>query len=273
MEEFKRICPKCKKEITHKHYVSYRFSLKKNKPCSRCANKERANRPEERKKNSERQKGKRTGKNNPFYGKTHTAETRRIIKEKRKKQIIPSGENHPLYGKKLEEIVGIEKAVEIKRNKSVIYTGDGNPMYGKPSPQGSGNGWSGWYNGWFFRSILELSYMIKVIDRYSMEWKSGEKSEYRISYIDRNGVSRNYFPDFIINNKYMVEIKPKSLINTPSVFEKAKAGIKYCNEHGMIYKITNVPSLTDKQLCDLIESNQVKLTERYKQKYDESYAN
>ena len=33
-------------------------------------------------------------------------------------------------------------------------------MYGRFSPRGSGNGWSGWYKEWYFRSLLELSYMI-----------------------------------------------------------------------------------------------------------------
>ena len=273
MKEYIRNCPKCNKEIIHIHYVSYRVSIKNNKMCSKCANIERANRPEEKIKNSERQLGTRTGVDNPFYGKNHTTETKTKIKKARQKQIIPKGYSNPLFGKKLEEIVGNEKANDIKTKKSISYTGKGNPMYGKPSPNGSGNGWSGWYNGWFFRSILELSYMIKVIDRYNIKWESGEKKEYKIKYIDKNGTPRNYFSDFIIAKKYIIEIKPNKLKNTISVLEKRNAAIEYSNKLNMKYKITNVPPLTDTELKELIDTNKIQLTERYIKKYKEKYAN
>ena len=83
-------------------------------------------------------------------------------------------------------------------------------MYGKPSPQGSGNGWSGWYKGWYFRSLLELSYMILVIERFNISWSNGEKI--KITYKNFSGINRNYFPDFLLNNKYIIEIKPKNYI-------------------------------------------------------------
>jgi hypothetical protein len=271
MKEYKRNCPICNKEIIHKHYVSYRESLKKNKQCSKCANIERANRPEEKIKNSQRQKNKNIGINNHFYGKKHTEETKKIIKEFRKKQIIPKGEKHPKYGKKLEEIVGIKKAIEIKQKLSLKNRGVNNPMYGKPSPMGSGNGWSGWYKGWYFRSIMELSYMIKVIERFGLLWQNGEQKKYKINYYDDNGVSRNYFPDFIINNKYMIEIKPNKLKKTLKILEKTKAAIDFCNKNNMKFKITNLPKLTDNELKYLIENNKIELTSRYIQKYKEKY--
>ena len=82
-------------------------------------------------------------------------------------------------------------------------------MYGKPAPIGSGNGWSGWYKGWYFRSLLELSFMINVIERFNMPWISAENQTYKISYVDTNLKQRNYYADFIIDNKYIVECKPK----------------------------------------------------------------
>lgn len=273
MNEYKRNCPICNKELIHKHYVSYRTSLKNNKPCSKCANIERANRPSERKKNSERQKGVNVGDKNHFYGKHHSEKTKELIREKRKHQIIPKGSDNPLFGKKLEEIVGIDVAKKIKTNKSNNYKGDGNPMFGKPSPMGSGNGWSGWYKNWFFRSLLELSYMINIIERYNLKWETGEKSKYKITYIDSAGITRNYFSDFIIDNRYMVEIKPTNLINSKSVIEKINAGISYCNTHNMKYKITNVPKLSDNQFKHLIDTKMIILTKRYYKKYEEKYGN
>jgi len=273
MREYKRNCPICNKELTHKHYVSFRTSLKKNKPCSKCSNIERANRPEWKAAASKRLKGKLMGDANPFYGKKHSDETKKIIQLKRKSQIIPSGKDNPLYGKTLEEIVGVVRSIEIKAKLSKINSGENNPMFGKPAPQGSGNGWSGWYNGWFFRSILELSYMIKVIERYSMKWETGENHKYKIPYTDTYGVCRNYFPDFIINDKYIVEIKPNRLIKTLKVIEKINAGIEYCNTNNMIYKITNIPPLTNYEFKCLIETKKVKLTNRYIKKYEELYQN
>jgi hypothetical protein len=271
MKEYKRNCPICDKELIHIHYVSFRTSLKNNKPCSKCANTERANRPDIRRANSERQLGKRIGEDNPFYGKTHSDETKKLIRTKRANQIMPIGKDNKLFGKKLEEIVGTQKANQIKSNKSKKYKGSGNPMFGKLPAHGSGNGWSGWYNGWFFRSILELSYMIKVIERYGMVWESGENGKYTITYTTMNGIVKNYHPDFIINNKYMVEIKPTPLIKTIKVIEKTNAGIDYCNKNNMIYKITNIPSLTTDEFRQLIDTNKIQLTKRYKQKYINEY--
>jgi len=51
-------------------------------------------------------------------------------------------------------------------------------MYGKPAPIGSGNGWSGWYKGWYFRSLLELSFMINVIERFKMSWQNAETKKH-----------------------------------------------------------------------------------------------
>ncbi|MBR4316812.1 MAG: hypothetical protein IKP65_07630 [Alphaproteobacteria bacterium] len=43
--------------------------------------------------------------------------------------------------------------IELKKKYSEKSKGKNNPMYGKPAPKGSGNGVSGWYKGWFFRSL------------------------------------------------------------------------------------------------------------------------
>lgn len=73
------------------------------------------------------------GENNLFYGKTHTEETRKIIKAKRKLQVfteeqkkfhgdrlkqLPTtqkGEANPNFGKTFDEIHGIEKSAEIRQ--------------------------------------------------------------------------------------------------------------------------------------------------------------
>ena len=63
-------------------------------------------------------------------------------------------------GTTFEEFYGQEKAKVIKEKFSLRMRGKNNHMYGKPSPNGSGNGWSGHYGSFYFRSLLELSFLI-----------------------------------------------------------------------------------------------------------------
>ena len=273
MGEYKKKCSGCGAEQSYGAKSSLTFAIKNNKVCQSCRAKERANRPEWRKATSERQKGTRMGEDNPFYGKKHSVEAKELIKKHRANQVIPKGDENKMFGKTYEDMYGEERANEIKAKLSKLNSGESNPMFGKPAPQGSGNGWSGWYNDWFFRSILELSYMIKVIERYNMKWENGEDRKNTISYTDKDGIVRNYHPDFIINNKYVVEIKPTNLMKTLKVMEKVNAGIEYCSKNNMIYKITNVPPLTTTEFRELIDTNKIKLTKRYTRKYNEKYTN
>ncbi len=157
-------------------------------------------------------------------------------------------------------------ATEEQKNRQ-IHKGSKNGMYGKPSPTGSGNGWSGWYNGWYFRSLRELTYMIKVIDRFNLDWISGESNKFLIKYKNHKETIRTYRPDFIINGKYMVEIKPKALHKSKEVISKANAAIKFCNKNGMIYKLKDIGCLSQDEIIQLYESGNIKWLPRYEEKY------
>jgi len=65
---------------------------------------------------SERQRGK----NNSFYGKTHTNEVKKMLSDKSK---MMSGPNHPQYGKSLSD------ATKSKMSKAL--SGESNPFYGR----------------------------------------------------------------------------------------------------------------------------------------------
>ena len=54
--------------------------------------------------------------------------------------------------------------------------------------------------------------MINVVERFNFEWECGERY-CKIPYTLDNK-QRNYFPDMLLNKKYLVEIKPKSLMNS-----------------------------------------------------------
>jgi hypothetical protein len=73
--------------------------------------------PESKQKMSELRKGE----NNPFYGKSHSLETKNIIKQKISEMF--QGENNPNYGKKA--------SIETKQKLSEANIGKNNPNYGK----------------------------------------------------------------------------------------------------------------------------------------------
>lgn len=217
-----------------------------------------------------------------FKGKTHNTQT----KEKISKSVIiaydegrlcVNGEKNGMTGKHipsknkgktLDQIYGISKSNQIRKRLSSLTSGSNNPMFGRPSPKGSGNGISGWYNEWYFRSLHELSFMIKIIERFKFNWISGETVP--IKYIDFLGKERTYFPDFIINEKYMVEIKPKRLHKSDEVIRKSEAATQFCKLNGLVYKLLD-PSkkLNNDEIKDLISTHKIKLS---KQKdYDRIY--
>jgi len=211
-----------------------------------------------------------------------------IVGEKKAKElkIIHSnnskGKNNANYGgkwhgihpsitqlnKSYNEIYGIDKSNSIKNKLSKASSGENNPMFGKPSPIGSGNGWSGWYKGWFFRSLKELSFMINVIERFKFEWESGESKKYKISYTNNDGVKRNYFPDFVLNKKYIIEIKPKKLHKSINVVLKKNAALEFCKKNKFIYKLlAPIKTLSYDDILLLIKNNDLEFIDRYKEKF------
>jgi len=219
------------------------------------------------------------GENNPFFGKKHNKKSleqmSNIKKGKHpvsewKKGNIPHGKSfYDFWIKNYGKIDADKKLIEFKNKQSFNNSGTKNSMYGKPSPKGSGNGWSGWYKGWFFRSIIELSYMINVIERFNLKWENGELNKYKIPYIDENNLQKNYFPDFVINNKYIVECKPKNLWNSNRNLLKKQFALKFCNENGFIYKVVDCKKLKVNETIKLYLDGKIKFTNKYKEKIDE----
>jgi hypothetical protein len=222
----------------------------------------------------------RNGENNPFFGKQHTDDMKKFYSEIHKgKRYSPDTEfkkgslgnttsNYENWIKKYGKEIADKKNEEFKSKISRIFSGEGNPMYGKPSPVGSGNGWSGWYKGWYFRSLLELSYMVFVIERFNLKWESGEAKKNSISYI-YEGQKKNYLPDFIINEKYVIECKPKSLQNTKINLEKIKYAKIYCEERGLIMKIRDCRKINKSELIVLYKSGNIEFIEKYKSRMED----
>lgn len=290
MTSFKRNCPKCNCEITYKSKYSLINANKKNSKCKSCGLKEIMT-DEVKKRMSERVKGEnnpmfgKTGNLNPFFGKKHTEETKKKIIDGRDYSVykteefrqkiskLSKGNNNPMYGKSVYDVwvekygkeIADEKMIEYKKKQSLNNSGEKNSMYGKPAPINSGNGICGWYKGWFFRSLLELSYMIFVIERFNLDWESGESEKYKIKY-EVDGVKRNYFPDFVINKKYIVECKPKKLNLTSINQTKFEFAKNYCDDNGFIFKTRDIPKIKQENLSEMVNNGLVVLTNKWKNK-------
>lgn len=272
-----RMCPVCDRPIKYSCKYFKNCAEKIGSQCKSCA---------------------KTGDKNSFYGKKHSTET--IKKTLKTLEISPawkkhldnihsdeykkhfkenfSGENNPRFGlgslkeiwtRKYGEKIAHEKDLIWRKKMSEKSSGKGNPMYGKPSPLGSGNGWSGWYKGWYFRSLHELSYMVNIIERFVFRWESGELKKYKIEYIDWDGKKRNYFPDFVLNNKYMIECKPKRLHNSVSVQCKAEAAKEFCKQNNLIFKLTDPHKISEEKMIELYMSGDIVFIERYEKKFIE----
>lgn len=271
----KRNCPKCGKEIEYKNKTTLNNAVKKNTVCKKClpVNKKFVERYAT--------KGKNTGSDNPFFGKTHTEETKKSIIKNRNYDSYKTPEFREKMrmlavsgitgngGKKVYDIwvekYGVEEAdkkmAACKKKHSKNNSGSGNPMYGKPSPNGSGNGWKGWYKERYFRSLRELTYMLQL-EESGINWVSAENI--RIPYKCPLGKDRTYSPDFLIENK-LVEIKPIRLQETPLVSVKTLAAEEYCKKNNLIYEIIDVnidTNLIDKYI------NDIKFAGNYKERYE-----
>lgn len=290
---FFRNCPYCNDVIGYRFNCHYKPALDKNLTCGKkeCESKRRSL-------NMQGERNPMFGRFkelNLFFGKKHSPESKQLMSAAQLKNIHiyqtdefrakisekTSKQNNGMFGKtffeqwvkKYGEEIAVQKLSELRKKHSNNNTGCKNPMFGKPSPIGSGIGISGWWNGHYFRSILELTYLVKIINRFNLTWVSAEKSQFKIKYIDNFGISKNHFADFIINEKYMIECKPKSLQNLEINIIKRNAAEQYCLENNLKYKTFSTSFITKKEFIDLVSNNKIILTKKWKLRYENNTLN
>ena len=105
---------------------------------------------------------------------------------------------------------------------------------GMPSDSSYSRGYGGKYDGKFFKSLSELTFMI-LLNKREIYWRRGESKNFRILYIYKNE-QKKYFPDIIIENRYIVEVKPKEFWNEERVINKEKAAIEFCKNNNFLYR-------------------------------------
>lgn len=152
---------------------------------------------------------------------------------------------------------GEEKSNEMKLACSIRNAGENNPMYGKPTPKKAGNGLSGRYKDVYFRSLLELSYMLKL-DKEGIIFISCEASGKKFEY-ELNNVKRTYHPDiFLPATNEFVEVKPSSMLKNLEVLAKANAVIQAGEKFTFITQ-KDIIKLKKEELLKLIENGIVSI--------------
>ena len=289
-----RVCGDCGKIIKYLSMVACYTAEKNNTLCKSCGVKKSCNTPERLLDMSDRVKGDKnpmfgkTGELNPFFGKQHTGKSKKLMSDSQightyhtpeSKQKISDWQqdNAPMRGKSVYS-VWVEKyggdVADIKMNlmkekQSVNASGANNPMYGKPSPNGSGNGYSGWYDTRYFRSLRELMFLIYA-KRYNLRLENLEKKQHGLKYTDYEGNIRNYFSDFLVNDKYFVEIKPKRLWTTPTNILKFEKAREYCMDNQLVFKLID-PPINSKLIKKLYDNGDIKFIPRYEEKFNAYY--
>ena len=276
---FVRNCPECGIKLTYAN-VKYRNRAEKNGViCRSCRYKEVNSRPGIGKARIANRRNY-FGDQNPFFGKTHSEDTKEKLRavdrsytqtDKFRKNSARNGVKNGMYGKSVYDVwkekygkreadEKFSKWLEVLSKKS---SGKNNPMFGKPAPQGSGNGWGGWYKGWYFRSLRELSYVIGVLEKTGQKWESAENNKFSIPYINYDGIPRTYRPDFIVDEKILVEVKPKRLMETPINLLKKEAAIQFCKNNGFEFKMVDVKLLETDQFVFLYRKGEVRFNKKY----------
>lgn len=286
-----RTCTQCSSNITYASKRARNTAEKKKRLCKSCGIKNGLNNDATKKKKSENMKGENNpmfGKLKeqcPFYGKKHSRETKEILRNQRLGKKIHTEQskekiskyqksNAPMRGRSVFSVwvekygldVAKQKMDDLKAKQRANSLGCKNPMFGKPSPEGSGNGYSGWYDGVYFRSLRELMFLIYA-KRFNLNLISLETKKYGIPYVSYDQTNRTYFSDYIVNNRYFVEIKPKKLWATPLNLIKFEAAKRFCEEQNLKFKVID-PRINSKLIKVLYEKGEIVFLEKYKTKID-----
>ena len=112
--------------------------------------------------------------------------------------------------------------------------------------------------------------MINVIEKKQLKWKSAEKN-INIKYLDYLGNNRTYRPDFLINDKILVEVKPKKLMETPNNRLKKIAAIKFCEDNNLEYKMVDVKIIAKENLIKMHNDNLIRFIDKWESVFQNKY--
>ena len=123
--------------------------------------------------------------------------------------------------------------------------GERNPMFGKSAPKGSGNGISGFYQDYYFRSLLEY-YYIKGLESQGIRFICNDVTRKKNpdKIVIRLPSGKNYIPDFVLpESNSVVEIKNSYNLSKKDTQEKIRSLGEFCRLNGMVCQV-----LTEKEI-------------------------
>lgn len=169
-------------------------------------------------------------RNNSFKGKHHSEEIIEKAKIQRKKTFLERyGVDNPMDIPSVRDNMSLQMInrilnVEDRRSRKGFFFSNKNSK------------------NFYYRSELEKMFMQelekdKSISRYEVE-------PFSIEYTFR-GNKHRYIPDFLIDGKKIVEIKPAYRLEDEQIIAKIKAARRYAAENGLIFEvISSVPPLS-----------------------------
>lgn len=264
-----RQCPRCQNPVFHSNRDERDRAQHERKICRGCQ--------------ANDYKVRFKGDKNPFHGRSHTEQTKRNLSlahkgkrlspEHRAKCVPYLHRNRVIVRDylsywigKLGEEAGRARFEAYQARLSDRNRGKANPMYGKPTPQGSGNGWKGWYRGWHFHSLREIQFYLQAEADGRKCLKIHAHKAYRVPYTDSHGTARTYLPDFLLDDKFIVEIKPKKLWNTNENRPKFDAAKAFFAAKGLTFQVIDIQpdamTLKEKYLA-----GEITFTNRYENRF------
>jgi hypothetical protein len=119
------------------------------------------------------------------------------------------------------------------------------------------NHFCGWYNGLYFRSSLELSFLVNNDEK---KFTTCEKNKYKIIY-KKDDKEKSYYPDFT-DDLFIYEIKPSTLLFYKDNQIKINKGIEVYGDKFKIITEKESPYITKNKIFELIDSNIIVVTEK-----------
>jgi len=191
------------------------------------------------KKDSEETKRRKSENHKGMKGKYHSLESRKKQSKSHKGKPSPmKGRKQSLESRKRisETLKGRKLSEEHKKNMSISANNRIDPRY---------------KSGYFYsekmqkeilyQSSLELD-ALEMFEKDSDIWSIERYNLGPIKY-KMNGSFHSYNPDYFLNKKIVIEVKPEWQLKNEKNLAKMKAGKKYCKEKGFEFKI-----LTEKNL-------------------------